>query len=182
MSDRRAVRASGNDPTDWIFGPVQPMHVNSTVIRRDVYLAVRGSDPRLVRRGDTHLFFKLGLAGAVCAVAGVAGEQTRDDAESIVMNIPPDHESYVDCTIILYRDLLRVPGLTRTQRRVLAQRLADGYWERVKRQAGKAPLDALLNAGRAMRRDPAIVPKRMGSRMRRLGPALVRHMADGTAK
>ena len=156
------------------------MHVNSTVIRRDVYLAVGGSYPGLVRRGDTHLFFKLGLAGSVCAVAGMAGEQTRDDAQSIVMNIPIDHESYIDCTITLYRDLLRTTSLTKTQRRVLAQRLADGYWERVKLKGGRAPLDALLNAGRAMRRDPAILPKRVSSRMRRLGPALVQRIAHGT--
>ncbi len=170
------------DPTEWFFGAVQPMHVDSTVIRREVYLAVKGSDPKLIRRGDTHLFFKLGLAGAVCAVAGLAGEQTRDDAESIVMKIPTDHESYIDCTIMLYRDLLRAPDLTRAQRSVLAQRLADGYWERVKQKAGKAPLDALLNVGRAMRRDPAIVPKRVSSRMRRVGPALTRRVADDTAK
>ena len=170
------------DPTAWIFGRVQPMHVDSTVIRRDVYLAVRGSDPRLVRRGDTHLFFKLGLAGAVCAVAGEAGHQTRDDAGSIVMNIPPGHESYIDCTIALYRDLLRLTGLSHAQRRVLAHRLADGYWELVKLKGSEAPLDALVNAGRAMRRDPAILPKRVSNRLRRIGPALVRQLAHGTVK
>jgi hypothetical protein len=169
------------DPTEWILGPVQPMHVNSMVIRRDVYVATGGSDPQLVRRGDTHLFFKLGLAGPVCAVAGSAGDHTRDDAGSIVMQYPPDHETYIDCTIWLYRDLLRTQRLTRTQRRVLGRRLADAYWQTAKRMMVAAPLKSIVSVIKAMRHDPAILPKRIHSRIGQFDLRIVRGVANGTA-
>ena len=70
------------DALDWLLLPRQPMMIPASIVRRDMYLAVGGSETHLVCRGDTHLFFKLGLAGPLCAVAGVASIGMRCDQDS----------------------------------------------------------------------------------------------------
>jgi glycosyltransferase involved in cell wall biosynthesis len=171
-----------SDPTDWVFSPIQPMVIDAVVVRRDVYLETGGSDARLVRRGDTHLLFKLGLAGPVCAVAGSAGDVTRDAETSIITTFPPEHRTYIDCTIWLYRDLLGTPSLTRSQRRVLVHRLADGYWALAKHHGAKAPLPAILNVARASRLEPSILPARIGNRLRHLDVGAIGRSPHGAAE
>jgi glycosyltransferase involved in cell wall biosynthesis len=159
------TRSNGED---WLFNPFQPI-INPSValIKRDTYLAVGGSEPRLARRGDTHLFFKIGMAGPVCAVAGAAATVTQDDPSSITRTFPPGDITYLDCTVWLYDDLLRRHEFRPAQRRVLKRRLADGYWELAKHRGARTPIERLDNLRLAVRNYPGLLPTRLIGRMRR---------------
>jgi hypothetical protein len=159
------LRESGGD---WLFRSCQPfINPSVTVLRRDAYLGVGGSENRLARRSDTHLFFKIGTAGPVCAVAGAAAIVTQDDPTSITMTIPPGDETYLNCTVWLYDDLLRNGQFSGAERRILRQRLADGYWDIATHSGIRSPIVAFFNATRALRHDPTLLPKRVGNRIRR---------------
>jgi glycosyltransferase involved in cell wall biosynthesis len=160
-------RLSGED---WLFSPSQPwLNPSVTLVRRDAYLAVGGSETRLVRRGDTHLFFKVGISGPICAVAGHAAilSPTLEDPDSITSTFPDGGEAYLECTVWLYTDLLRRRQFTKAQRRILRRRLGDGYWGLARQQGVRAPRRALISLTRAVRHDPALVPKRLWNRIPR---------------
>jgi len=154
---------------DWLFASRHPI-INFSVclMRRDAYLAVGGAESRLTRRVDTHLFFKLGLSGPVCAVAGPAAILMTDDPASVTSVHPEGGETYLDCTVWLYDDLLRRTGLTRTQRRVLRRRLADGYWDLARLRGIRAPRETLASLALAARHDPMMLTKRLGKGIRRV--------------
>ncbi len=168
------------DSCEWLFRARQPMLIPASTMRRDAYLAVGGSEPRLVRRGDTHLFFKIGMAGPCCAVAGYAGSLTRDDLTSVSTVFPAGDATYLECSIWLYHDLLDRPRFSSRQRRILGRRLAAGYWDVAKQKGLTAPFGAVVNAGRATRHDPAILLKRSRNRIRHFDLGITRHLADGS--
>jgi glycosyltransferase involved in cell wall biosynthesis len=158
----------------WLFAPIQPIVIPASVIRRDAYLSVGGSDSRLPRRGDTHVIFKLGLGGPMCAVAGVAGESTADDPNSLTQSFSDDHELYMVCTVYLYRDLLdRYPNLDPEARRILRRRLADGYFELARKAGLRLPLRAASNLVRTLETDPAVFTMRLRRGVRRWTRLLV---------
>ena len=68
---------------EWLFASIQPIVITSAAFRRGAYLAVGGSDPALPRRGDTHLIFKIGLRGPLCAVPGVGSTWTAEATNSL---------------------------------------------------------------------------------------------------
>ena len=162
------------DGCDWLFGPLQPMLIPASVVRRDAYLGVGGSDTRFVCRGDTHLFFKIGMAGPVCAVAGFAGEVTHDDRASITATFDPGLDSYLQCTLWLYNDLLQDPRLTRAQRAVVRRRIAAAYWGFAKQRGLRKPVRAARSVLRATRYEPTLLPKRLWSRTRRVTRGIAR--------
>jgi glycosyltransferase involved in cell wall biosynthesis len=151
------------DGKQWTLLPRQPMMIPASTIRRDAYLAVGGSEPRLERRGDTHLFFKLGLGGPVCAVAGEAGIASEDASNSLTQTLSSDETVYWTCTTWLYADLLRhAEGLSARERNDLRRRLADAHLTLARRRGIGAP--AVSHVARALRHDPMLV----ASRARRL--------------
>ena len=154
------------DGGDWLFESNHPMFIPASVIRRDVYLATGGSEIHLACRSDTHLFFKLGLSAPICAVAGCASFQTRDDPISITTTLGSGL-SYLDCTLWLYEDLLKGERLTRTQRKIARRRLASAQWDYAKHHGSSEPLRALAKALQAIHHDPAILPQRSRRRLTR---------------
>lgn len=118
------------DPAAWFMLPLQPMTTQSTIIRRDAYLAMGGQKDGILCRQDTHLFFMLGFAGPACAVAGVGAVLGAGASEARLTSIhDPASLSYCRDTIALYGDVIehhRPPK--RAHRIELRRRLADSYW------------------------------------------------------
>ena len=149
------------DGKRWVLLPRQPMMISAAVFRRDEYIAVGGSEPALERRGDTHLFFKVGLAGPVCAVAGEAGEAKDDAHNSLTRTLSGDSDVYWNCTTWLYADLLRREDLSADEREELRRSLAHGYLALARRAGARPP--AIPHLLRALRQDPALVMRRARS-------------------
>lgn len=136
------------DARDWVMLPRQPMMLQSSVIRRSRYLEVGGLVERLVSRHDTHLFFKLGLGGRFCAVAGVGVAMTNDDSSDarVTVRYAPNTIVYAEETRDLYVDLLRSGhDLTPSERKTLRARLASAllHLGRVSRDEGRWAASAL---------------------------------------
>ena len=72
-----------HDATKWVLMKRQPMMLQSAVIRKSAYERVGGLDPRFRLVHDSHLFCKLGVDGAACAVAGIGCVQTAADVTSV---------------------------------------------------------------------------------------------------
>jgi glycosyltransferase involved in cell wall biosynthesis len=155
------------DPA-WAFLDVQPMSIQASVVRRDAYLAVGGCSEELMVREDTHLFFKLALSTAMCAVAGSAGTLTGGDDGSLSVAFGPRHVTYWESTVILYRDILRRYGsvLTREQQRTLSRELAKGHWELARGFDGRKPSRMVQHVVQVGRHYPTLIPRRAVSRMR----------------
>jgi len=156
-----------DDPTPWVFLDVQPMWIQASIVRRDAYLAVGGCDHRLTCREDTHLFFKLGLAGSACAVAGCAGVLSGESPDSLTRTFSSANATYWRCTALLYGDLLDAgkSRMTIEQRRTLARRLADAHWMLARDDGLRVPRDALHHLRNATRLDPGLVPRRVARRL-----------------
>ena len=117
------------DGTDWVMMPGQPMHLIASIINRDAYFACGGFYTPLRYRDDTHLFFKLGLGGPVCAVASVQTAFTQDeDPENRLTPVMARRSvrGYV-YQIMMLEDLL-ARNLAPAVRQKLQQRLAKGHY------------------------------------------------------
>lgn len=160
-----------DDPLPWLLLPRQPMMIQGSVIRRSAYLLLGGSEEHLVRRSDTHLIFKVGLSGAVCAVDAVTGHVTSDDRRSLTFSLPDDDRVYLECTVWLYEDVrARMRERSRRQRSIVASRLADAHWK-LARSASVGPIETAAHVAGAVRRSPGIVPRRaLSLASRRLSP------------
>jgi glycosyltransferase involved in cell wall biosynthesis len=139
----------------WLFASRQPMLIQATVISRAAYEAVGGSDPRLTRRSDTHLIFKVGIHGPLCAVAGIAGTRTADDASSLTHIYFPEHLVYDECTASLYGDVLSrySSSLAEEDRHTLAGRAAQAHLSLARRSGIRRPLSFAAHVVAASRYD-----------------------------
>jgi glycosyltransferase involved in cell wall biosynthesis len=141
------------DGGEWVLLHRQPMMTPATVVRRDAYLAVGGQAENLTCREDTHLFLKLGLAGAMNAVSGVAGEATGDDPNRLSERHKGRDLMYWRCTRWLYADILnRYPNLPPERRGILRRRLADAHWT-LGRISLRRPVASFAQVARAARTD-----------------------------
>jgi glycosyltransferase involved in cell wall biosynthesis len=153
-----------SDGREWALLPRQPMMIPASVIRRDAYISMGGSAQNLTCRGDTHLFFKLALAGPVCAVAGVAGEATADDPARLTEQHRTAPAGYWECTRWLYADILaRHPDLPVADQDILRRRLADAYLQLGRMSLSKRPLESVSHVLRAAHIDRALVIDRLRS-------------------
>jgi Glycosyl transferase family 2 len=152
---------------EWLFASRQPIMIPASVVRRDDYVSVGGSDTRLKRRGDTHLIFKLGLTAAVCAVSGIAGECTAGAANSLTEVISPVHPVYLSCTILLYTDLLETFKMNRQQRNTLRRRVSASYVTRARQAGVRSPLAFVSHLSKATLYDPLWPVRRAGALTRR---------------
>src|SRR5581483_1940348 len=151
-----------SDATEWLLRPYQPMLMPGAAVSRAAYRAIGGSDPTLVRRGDTHLFYKLGFTYPVCAVAGIAGQITGDDRGSLARAVGLDSEIFWRCTVAMYADLLStVPGLPADVRARLRVLLAQGHWGLARRLAQRSLSRAAPHYLRAVRHHPPILPAKV---------------------
>ena len=115
---------------DWVMMPVQPMMLQSSVFHRASYLGIGGLRTTLVRRHDTHLFLRLGLAVPACAVPGTGARMTSDDGSGTRLISAHNASSrvYWECSVELYADILRNgPAAGGRHRRELRRRLGDSY-------------------------------------------------------
>jgi glycosyltransferase involved in cell wall biosynthesis len=87
----------------------QPMMLQASVIRRGKYLEVGGIPESLVTREDTYLFYLLGLFYPACSVSGLGAILSSDCQKSgrLTSVFDGKTETYHECTILLYRNLLR---------------------------------------------------------------------------
>ena len=153
-----------SDGREWALLPRQPMMIPASVIRRDAYTSVGGCAENLTCRGDTHLFFKLALAGPVCAVAGVAGEATADDPARLTEQHRTAPAIYWECTRWLYKDVLaRHPDLPVDDQDILRRRLADAYLQLGRMSLGSRPLESVSHLLRAAQIDRTLVIDRLRS-------------------
>ena len=103
------------DASDWVLMPQQPMMLQSSVIRRETYLEVGGLWNRLPLRHDTHLFLRLGLGRAACAVSGIGVRMTDEGGEDrLTRLVTPSSRPYWDETVLLYDDVVRTTRRDRT--------------------------------------------------------------------
>jgi len=118
------------DGAPWVLMRRQPMILPSAVIQKDAYLAVGGLRPGMIRRHDTDLFLRLGLCGALCAVAEAGALVTADDTTDVRLTTSFDGRSrvYWECTATMYRDAAAMPGIGRRHRQELVRRLGDAHW------------------------------------------------------
>ena len=144
------------DASNWVLMPQQPMMLQSSVIRRETYLEVGGLWNRLPLRHDTHLFLRLGLGRAACAVSGIGVRMTDEGGEDrLTRLVTPSSRPYWDETVLLYDDVVRTTRRGTDARRVLAERAASGYWRRARLQlSSRQPLAAMGSAARCIRMKP----------------------------
>lgn len=156
------------DATAWVMLPRQPLMLQSTVVSRGVFLDRGGFRSDLVRRHDTHLFFRLMLDQAACAVAGAGAEMTNDDAAGRLTDTW-DEQSRVfwECSVILYRDVCEIPT-SDAVRRELRRRLATAHW-RLARLGwrNREPRATALSVTRAAVTSPRALTRIVASGIRR---------------
>ena len=162
--------APGDDPlmtqdaTEWVMLPVQPVAIQSAVIRRSRYLELGGMWPALRSREDTHLIFHLGLGHPACAVPGVGVVITADDRSGARLTSAAGSGTadYDRCTVLLYRDLLdRCGGLPPDERRGLRERLLDGYLSQASSALRVRDPSGLVALASAVRVAPGLTTRRV---------------------
>jgi glycosyltransferase involved in cell wall biosynthesis len=123
------------DGTNWAFLRRQPMMLQSSVFRRDVWLKSGGLDPRFRLKHDTELFYRLGIGAKICAVSGVGCVQTEDDVSKVRLTtaVHPLDPAYWEESIMLSRSLLRgSPNLSGRYRRIVRRSLASSHWRLIR--------------------------------------------------
>ena len=105
------------------------MMLQSSVFKRSACLESGGFLETLRYRDDTHLFLKLGIGAAVCAVNGCGVKMTADDDPSnrLSLNYNNERQGYW-MQVLMFQDLLGgAVNLNLTERRILRLRLAGAY-------------------------------------------------------
>lgn len=160
-----------NDASEWAMQRIQPMMLQSSLVRRETYLARGGLWPALRCRHDTHLFFKLCLGGPACAVAGCGTEQTSDDRSGarVTAAFGFATESFLEESIAMYDDLLSgAYPLTPAQRSELRGRLSMAHLQLARRRLGQG---RWASGGSHLVRGTAASPQHLLARLRRAAPA-----------
>ncbi|MCA8959358.1 MAG: glycosyltransferase family 2 protein [Planctomycetes bacterium] len=114
-----------DDARAWAFASKQPLMLQSSLFRRERYLAVGGIWEALRAREDTHLFFKLLVGAPACAVDYCSTQMTSDDDSGGRLSEKYGlSDRHYEQTERLYIDLLERLDLTPAERRELAFRIA----------------------------------------------------------
>lgn len=157
-----------DDPSEWGMMQRQPFLTPSCVIRRRSYLGVGGIPQRMVTREDTLLFHKLCFTGPACAVSGVGAviliDSIRNNRLTVALN--SSTATYWECTILLYKELLRYSAKMRYEHRnQIIEELIDSYLNLARKLLKKKQLrGAIVNLIGAVGVNPSL-SARMGIRM-----------------
>jgi glycosyltransferase involved in cell wall biosynthesis len=117
------------DATDWAFMRIQPMMLQASVIRREIYLRIGGLPPNLKTREDTLLFFKLGLGFRACAVSGCSAIMTDDGTARLTLEFHSDTITYASATICMFEELLAITkSMPATRRYFVKKQLSDAHY------------------------------------------------------
>ncbi|MCB9890096.1 MAG: glycosyltransferase family 2 protein [Planctomycetes bacterium] len=105
IEGKTALEADG---TGWVLAPRQPMKLQCSVFRRELYEAVGGLDESLRTREDTHFFLKAGIGRPLCAVrsGGVEIGIEDDPNNRLTLAHPPGERTYLEATVHLYQDVV----------------------------------------------------------------------------
>ncbi|MCA8972826.1 MAG: glycosyltransferase family 2 protein [Planctomycetes bacterium] len=97
------------DGTRWVLSPRQPMKLQCSVFRRELFEAIGGLDESLRTREDTHFFLKAGIGRPLCAVrsGGVEIGFEDDPNNRLTLAFPPGERTYLEATVHLYADVVR---------------------------------------------------------------------------
>jgi len=161
------------DAAEWAMMAFQPMMLQTSVFRRETFLALGGLREDLRSRHDTHLFFAACLGRPACAVAGIGARMTDDDASGARVTATHGTHTvrYWEETEILYRDILAKPSLRARHRRELRYRLASAelHLARFARTSGESAAAARYLL-RAVRHSPRRIGEGLLRRLSREGP------------
>jgi glycosyltransferase involved in cell wall biosynthesis len=119
------------DGTNWTFLRQQPIMLQCSVFRKDVWIESGGLDPNFRLMHDPELFFRLGVGEKICAVSGVGCVLTDDDVSNVRLTtaVNPREPAYWKEQIALWRSVLRrVPNLSPRYQRVARRNLASAHW------------------------------------------------------
>jgi hypothetical protein len=145
------------DATDWVMMPGQPMLLQAAVINREAYFEVGGFWASLLNREDTHLFFKLGLGGPACAVAGIGAHMMADGGNRLTLALSP-REGHL-YRVLMIDDLLG-RNVALAPRMQLKRRLAESHYRLfsiyVRRGEWKT---AVTHLWRSLQVDPKVIPQ-----------------------
>jgi glycosyltransferase involved in cell wall biosynthesis len=151
------------DASAWVLLPMQPMMLQSSVVRRARYLELGGMRPDLRLRHDTHLFFLLGLGRPACAVPGTGVRMTDDGGDDrLTRGVTPLSRPYWEESARLYGDLAGRWGRRSDCGRVLGERLATAHWRLARidlaERGARTAIGPLLASFRAK---PLFIPRRV---------------------
>jgi hypothetical protein len=150
------------DGTDWVMMEYQPTMLQTSVIRRTLYLELGGLWDRLWVAEDTHFFMKAGIGRPVCAVNGFGGRQSWDDALENRLTAPfgAALRKKLLNKSLLFDDILKgYPQLPEKHREALRRHCAHAHWQLAKVSFHeRAVTDGLKWIGGAILRDPFMLP------------------------
>lgn len=118
------------EATEWAMLPKQPMMIQASIVDRETYLHLGGFSEHLPSREDTHLFFRMCLGRAACAVSLCGTYLTGDDVSNRLTTVYGKATTqYWHATVFLYTDVLQqIDCLSVRHRRSLRSRLADAHF------------------------------------------------------
>jgi hypothetical protein len=121
------------DPRAVVFAESQPMLLPFSVFKRSTFLEAGGLWERLPAAEDTHLFTRLGLTHAICAVSVLGGvvKGAEEQRHRLTGTHGPSAVTHWECAVLMWSDILRrSPDLSPAYRRLLTRRIADAYWRK----------------------------------------------------
>jgi glycosyltransferase involved in cell wall biosynthesis len=117
------------DGGDWVLMDIQPMMLQSSVIRRARYFEVGGLPGDLRTREDTLLFLKLGLLYPICAVAGCGAVMTAQGNMRLSQDLGSASLSFWNATLSVYKEVLAIGNrITPERRKYLEDKLSAAYF------------------------------------------------------
>jgi glycosyltransferase involved in cell wall biosynthesis len=160
------------NPVEVVLAESQPMLLPFSVFQRSAFLAMGGLWERLSAGEDTHLYVRLGLAHPICAVSVLGGvvKGAPEDAGRLTGALGPLSIRHWDCSILLWKDILRkTQHLAPRHRRLLVRRVADAYWRKSILSAQQHQFVAAARSfGRSLVHDPSVAfeaaARKIGSR------------------
>jgi glycosyltransferase involved in cell wall biosynthesis len=118
-----------NDASAWAFMHVQPIMLQSSVIRKEAYWEVGGLPEKMLTREDTFLFYKLALHYPACAVSGCGTIMTSEGTQRLTHLYDGYNLVFLQSTILLYKLLLAGEKRIRKRyRKVLKNSLSNSYF------------------------------------------------------
>ncbi|SRR6266481_5313239 len=117
------------DAGDWVLTNIQPMMLQSSVIRREKYRESGALPGNLRTREDTLLFLKFGLLYPLCAVPGCGTVMMSDGGMRLTKEIDYTTVTYALATIAFLKEVLALrDSISATRRQHLMEKLSDAYF------------------------------------------------------
>lgn len=118
-----------DEASEWAFMRIQPMMLQSSVIRKEAYRNAGGLPEKMLTREDTFLFYKLALHYPVCAVSGCGTILTADGTRRLTHIYDGYNLIFLRSTVLLFRLLLAGEMKIQKRHRILLKNsLSDGYF------------------------------------------------------